>query len=263
MINTAKIPDAEILAEQFIPDTVFVYIATGTVQCYDGNKTYTFKAGDYFIAKKNKLARYKIIHTKEEFKPVIFCFDEPFLKSFQEKHKIAFTKFNTSDTFLKVKDSELIASFIRSLKPYSDKEGKLEEAFEDLKSEELLIILLQNQAELAGVLFDFRLPEKIDLEEFMNRNFMFNVSVSRFAFLTGRSLSGFKRDFKTLFNDTPNHWLVQKRLQEAYFLIDKKNKKSSDIYLDLGFEALSHFSFAFKKQFGVTPTKLTELNKRT
>jgi AraC-like DNA-binding protein len=28
------------------------------------------------------------------------------------------------------------------------------------------------------------------------------------------------------------------------------------------FEALSHFSFAFKKQFGLTPTELTEQRQR-
>jgi AraC-like DNA-binding protein len=87
------------------------------------------------------------------------------------------------------------------------------------------------------------------------------VSLQRFAYLTGRSLSAFKRDFKAIFNDTPNRWLVQKRLQEAYFLIGEKDKKASEVYLELGFEALSHFSFAFKKQFGMTATELGEGNR--
>ena len=150
--------------------------------------------------------------------------------------------------------------FIHSLKQYYN-HGIINEPFADVKREELLIILLQNQPELAGVFFDYGIPEKINLEEFMNRNFKFNVSMQRFAYMTGRSLSAFKRDFKTIFNETPGRWLVQKRLEEAYFLIDKKDKKPSDFYLDLGFEALSHFSFAFKKLFGLTPTELIEQKK--
>ena len=126
-----------------------------------------------------------------------------------------------------------------------------------MKREELLIILLQAQPELAGLFFDYGIPQKISIEGFMNRNYKFNVGIERFAFMTGRSLSAFKRDFKEIFNETPNRWLVQKRLQEACFLIEKENKKPSEIYLDLGFETLSHFSFAFKKQFGLTPTGLT------
>ncbi len=50
MIDTSKEPETEILTEQFIPDHVFVYVATGTIHCYDGNKNYTFKSGEYFLA---------------------------------------------------------------------------------------------------------------------------------------------------------------------------------------------------------------------
>lgn len=94
----------------------------------------------------------------------------------------------------------------------------------------------------------------------MIKNYKFNVNLERFAFLTGRSLSAFKRDFEKTFNDTPSRWLIQKRLDEAWFLLNKKNKKASDIYLDLGFEDLSHFSFAFKKRFGHSPKELKKQN---
>jgi len=53
---------------------------------------------------------------------------------------------------------------------------------------------------------------------------------------------------------------MQKRLREAYFLMDRKGKKPSDIYIEVGFEDLSHFSFAFKKQFGFAPTRLHKNN---
>ncbi|MFA5328570.1 MAG: AraC family transcriptional regulator [Prolixibacteraceae bacterium] len=135
-------------------------------------------------------------------------------------------------------------------------EVKIDETFADIKREELLVILLQSQPELASIFFDFGILEKIKMEEYINRNYKFHVSIERFAYLTGRSLSAFKRDFKDTFNDSPNHWLVQRRLKEAYFLIEKKHKKPTEIYLDLGFEVLSHFSYAFKKQFGYSPTQL-------
>ena len=129
-----------------------------------------------------------------------------------------------------------------------------------VKRSELLLILLNDRPGLAEVFFDFGSPEKIDLEAFMNKNYKFNVSIERFAYLTGRSISAFKRDFNRIFNDTPSHWLVQKRLQEAYFLLDKKGRRPSDIYLELGFEDLSHFSFAFKKLFGKSPTAVVATN---
>ncbi|HEV2481618.1 MAG TPA: AraC family transcriptional regulator, partial [Puia sp.] len=72
---------------------------------------------------------------------------------------------------------------------------------------------------------------------------------------TGRSLAGFKRDFQKTFGMSPRQWLLEKRLTEARHLIERKNKRPSGIYLDLGFESLSHFSHAFKKKFGKAPTE--------
>ena len=90
----------------------------------------------------------------------------------------------------------------------------------------------------------------------MNRNFHFNVQLKRFAYLTGRSLATFKRDFEKIFHTSPGQWLLQRRLQEAHYLITEKGRAPSDVYLDLGFEDLSHFSFAFKKEFGKAPSLL-------
>ncbi|MFT3934641.1 MAG: AraC family transcriptional regulator [Chitinophagaceae bacterium] len=254
MREITKDTASQILKEQFIPDNVFLYVARGAINFFDGNKTYTFKTGECFIARKNRLAKFTLADSKDGFEPILFCFDEPFLQQFQQKHKIkAPAPSRSSATFIKITQTAWIDDFIRSLKPYYKGVMQLDAAFEDLKYEELLIILLKNQPSLAGIFFDYTIPQKINLEAFMNRNYKFNASIQRFAYLTGRSLSAFKRDFATIFNDTPNHWLIQKRLEEASLLINKK-KKPSDIYIDLGFETLSHFSFAFKKQFGLSPT---------
>ena len=248
--------------EQFIAEHTFVYIIKGVMHLYDGSKNYTLKSGECCLARKNRLARFKKEKENNELEKVFVFFDENFLKMFQEKHQVKATKFNSEETILYINKNELIPNFIHSLLPYYN-HGKINEAFADVKREELLIILLQEQPDLTGLFFNYGILQKINIEEFMNRNFKFNVNIERFAHLTGRSLSAFKRDFKVTFNETPNHWLVKKRLQEAYFLIDKKNEKPAEIYLDLGFEALSHFSFAFKKLFGLTPSELTEMKKNT
>ncbi len=245
----------EIIHEEFIAEHIFVFILQGTVQGYEGNRKYSISPEEYYLIRKNHLVR--LSHEKSKFEKVIVVFDEKFLKLFQEKHQKLTANFSSKDAFIRINKSELVPSYINSLMPYYNRTGKIDETFADVKREELLMILLKLQPELAGVFFDYGIPEKIDLEEFMNRNYKFNVRVERLAYLTGRSLSAFKRDFKQVFNETPGHWLVKKRLQEAHFLIDKKNKKPAEIYLDLGFENLSHFSFAFKKLFGLTPTELT------
>ncbi|QPH38690.1 helix-turn-helix domain-containing protein [Pedobacter endophyticus] len=247
--------EANVLKEQFIPDTIFLFVAKGTIQTYDGNKKSIFRTGDAIIAQKNRLAKYELPDEKDAFEPIVFCFDEDFLREFKAKHNIQPNGSLIGDSFVKLPKNKFINSFITSIKPYHKGIMELEKEFETVKYEELLLILLKVNPELADSLFDFRKPGKIDLEAFMNKHYAFNVSNERFATLTGRSLSAFKRDFKTIFNDTPSHWLVKKRLEEAHFLINKEGRKPKDFYLELGFESLSHFSVAYKNKFGYAPSR--------
>ena len=244
--------------EQFIPEHFFLFLTKGKMNGYDGNKNVELKAGNACLVRKNKLARYNKQKENDTFEKVIIVFDEPFLKEFQKKHSITYHTYKGNEAFISIKMDTILESFIYSLEPYYNRAGTLSEAFSDIKRQELLLILLQQRPELSDVLFDFGVPGRIDLGAFMQKNYQFNVNIERFAFLTGRSLSAFKRDFKQIFNDTPNRWLVKRRLQEARFLIEQKHQKPSDIYLGLGFEDLSHFYFAFKKEFGNSPSEITD-----
>ena len=84
---------------------------------------------------------------------------------------------------------------------------------------------------------------------------MFDLSVEQIAGFTGRSLAAFKRDFKKISEVPPQKWLIEKRLKVAHEKIRNENCKVSDVYLEVGFKNLSHFSSAYKKQFGMAPSK--------
>jgi AraC-like DNA-binding protein len=247
--------------EEFIAEHFFLYLIKGTIHGYDGHKHYTLQAGESCIVRKNHLARYNKQKTDGQFEKSIVIFDAPFLQQYQERYPVTATGNSPTEAFVRITKNELILNFFQSLTPYYNNEGTIDHPFATIKREELLLILLQTNPGLANILFDFGPPDKIDLEAFMNRNFRFNVAIQRFAYLTGRSLTSFKRDFEKIFHETPSRWLIQKRLQEAYFLMDKKGMKASDVYLEVGFEDLSHFSFAFKKRFGLAPTQLMEQKK--
>ena len=93
---------------------------------------------------------------------------------------------------------------------------------------------------------------KIDLGDFMEKNFRSDMSMTEFAQATGRSLSTFKRDFKKLSTLSPERWLTARRLRAAFDLL-KRGQRVSDVCFDVGFKNVSHFSAIFKKKFGITP----------
>ena len=140
--------------------------------------------------------------------------------------------------------------------PYFDLKDEFPENIASLKITEAISILREIDKSVDNVLANFDQPGKVDLINFMERNFMFNMPMERLGYLTGRSLSTFNRDFKKHFNNTPQKWLTEKRLQLAYYQLSEKRKKPTEVYLEVGFEDLSHFSFAFKKKYGIAPTQL-------
>lgn len=116
--------------------------------------------------------------------------------------------------------------------------------------------MLHIDQRFAATLFDFNEPWKIDILDFMNHNYMCKLSVEELAHYTGRSLATFKRDFKKISDLTPEKWLIRKRLEVAYNMMQKGDMKIADIYTQVGFKNRSHFSSAFKKQYGIPPTAI-------
>ena len=242
--------------EQFIPEHVFSYQISGTLLMNDGNKSHILQEGSFRFFKRNHLVKFtKIPPENGEFKSISIRFDQQTLRDFSIEYGYDGVKKQDIEVIQSLRPEPLYKSFMDSLAPYQLRQPENEKLL-SLKLREAILILLQTNPELAGTLFDFAEPGKIDLEAFMNKNFHFNVEMKRFAYLTGRSLATFKRDFEKLYQIPPGKWLQQRRLQEAYHLIKEKGKMVSDVYLEVGFEDLSHFSFAFKKKYGMAPSKI-------
>ena len=243
--------------EQFVPNHLFGYILSGSSDLYVNGKTHVFKEGDFRFIRKNQLAKFAKHPPKGgEFKTISVVMDKETLRSISEELNVHATAPYTGEGAVLLKSNDLFQSYIRSLSPYMDGSGNVNKMLTNLKVKEAIMILLETNPELKNVLFDFSEPGKIDLEAYMNENYKFNVDISRFAYLTGRSLATFKRDFEKIFHTSPNRWLQQKRLNDAYYLIKEKGWKTSDVYMEVGFKDFSHFSFAFKKAYGVAPSML-------
>ena len=150
----------------------------------------------------------------------------------------------------------LLNSLFDSIEPYFQLKEKLPERIISLKIEETLTVLRSLDQEMDSILTDFSNPDKISVEDFMEQNYLFNLPIDKFAYLTGRSLTTFKRDFKKAYSTSPQKWLTQKRLDFAYHQIARKQRKPSEVYLETGFENLSHFSHVFKKRFGSPPSNV-------
>lgn len=242
--------------EQFITNHVFSYQVAGNLLANDGEREHVFSPGEFRFLRRNRLIKFtKVPPADGDFKSVSITFSQEMLRAFSVQHHYTQLPHTEGPTVQHLPGSGLLKSYMESLMPYLEA-GDLGQELINVKLTEALLVLLRAHPELKNTLFDFSEPGKIDLEAFMNKNYHFNVGLSRFAYLTGRSLATFKRDFEKLFNTSPSKWLQQRRLREAHYLIAEKGAAPSSVYLELGFEDLSHFSFAFKKMYGVAPSRV-------
>lgn len=107
--------------------------------------------------------------------------------------------------------------------------------------------------EFVRALLSLKNQQKRSIKEFMQVNYSKPLTVEDYAYLTGRSLSTFNRDFKRLFNISPKQWLMEQRLEKARSLLAVNNTTVSDVAFESGYENISHFIKAFHKKFNISP----------
>ncbi|MFD1143689.1 helix-turn-helix domain-containing protein [Larkinella insperata] len=221
-------------------------------------QTVSMTGGQMLLISKNQLGTLtKTPPPGDKYETIVISLQEDLLRRIALEEKLQADQKYTGSPNILIPSNEFLKGYFQSIVPYARSSGaNLTDELGILKLKEGVKLLLLALPQLRNLLFDFSDPYKIDLEKFMLSNFHFNVPIEKFAQLTGRSLAAFKRDFGKTFGAPPRHWLQDKRLNEARHLIETKHQKPSAIYLELGFESISHFSHSFKKKFGMSPTAL-------
>jgi AraC-like DNA-binding protein len=242
----------------FMEHTTLVLQVSGRFTMETATEKFSMEQGQMLLIRKNQLGELtKTPLDGKDYQTIVICLKEELLRQIALEQQLEPGKKYSGPPNILIPGNDFLRAFFQSIIPYVQHSNeKITDAVGMLKIKEAVLLLLHTMPELKDYLFDFSEPYKIDLEKFMLNNYHFNVPIEKFARLTGRSLAGFKRDFQKTFDMAPRQWLQEKRLTEARHLIEKKNRKPSAIYLDLGFESLSHFSHSFKKKFGKAPTEL-------
>jgi AraC-like DNA-binding protein len=142
-----------------------------------------------------------------------------------------------------------------SLLPYFTQSPAASEYLLELKFKEFIINVLLNprNIKILGYLNQLSEDYRPLLQEVMENNYMYNLSLDDYAKLSCRSLASFKREFNELFSISPGKWIIHKKLDYSKMLLSSTKKSIGDIAFESGFENDSHFSRAFKDKFQYSP----------
>ncbi|WP_114792329.1 AraC family transcriptional regulator [Niabella yanshanensis] len=242
--------------EHFVPEHTLSFVTAGSLILNDGAREYPSQQGRLRFIRRNQLLKFiKHPPANASFQSISIYLSQDVLKEFSLVYGIQAGSKMPQPGIIDLGKNKSTDTYMNSVIQYQEAGYLDNPSLVKVKIHEAILLLLQLHPELKELLFEFTDPHKINLEAFMNRSYQFNVKLERFAYLTGRSLATFKRDFGKIFNTPPRQWLQKRRLQRAHYLIAEEGKTASDIYLDLGFEDLAHFSHAFKKEYGYSPKK--------
>jgi AraC family transcriptional regulator, exoenzyme S synthesis regulatory protein ExsA len=152
-----------------------------------------------------------------------------------------------------------IGSYIESLKPYFEKPDEVKEGLVRVKLMELLFHMADSNERFLHQLMQPISKDKGSIAKVMEENFMNPVSLNDLAYLSGRSLATFKRDFQAIYNTSPIKWIRNRRLDKAKELLAETMLSVTDVCFSTGFENIAHFSKVFKERFGLPPSEFRKL----
>lgn len=197
-----------------------------------------------------------IIPRGGSFEAMVFFFEREVIAQFLESLNYKCSKEKSLSHF-PLRYTENVQIFTESLlRMY----GELERPIRPLTKVKLFELLHLIHASYKGdncfamALSTLNNKERKSLKEFMYANFSKPLGIEDYAYLTGRSLSTFRRDFKTQFGGiSPKQWLIERRLEKAHDLLSKNHTTVNDVVFEIGYENVPHFIKAFRDKYGLPP----------
>jgi len=189
----------------------------------------------------------------------MFYVPDSYIRSFMSEKTSVFSEAGSimvsKDPLLTVETNDILTAFFESVISYFASGTQPAEDLLELKFRELLLNIFTNPANKALTAHFYKIfrSNTDELQDIMERNFLYDLQMDEFARLSHRSLSKFKRDFKAAFGTAPGRWLLEKRLEIARQLLLKPGKTILEVCMDSGFKNNTHFDRVFKKYFAESP----------
>lgn len=241
----------------FMETHCLYFVKRGTSVITNGNVSFEVKKNQMLLLSKAVLFDY---HKKADetgiFENLFFFLTDEFITEFVKMASLPVKRI-IEPVLPSVKTvNERLKHYFDSISGYFNSQEKIEPGLLRLKLMELLYELTNMDQNLLLQLMQMKQQVPVEISRVVENNYLKPVSLEELAYLAGRSLASFKRDFSRTYNASPAAWIRRKRLDKASELLTATSMSVSDICYSTGFENTAHFSKLYKETFGVTPSSL-------
>ncbi|OJJ21612.1 hypothetical protein BKI52_13950 [marine bacterium AO1-C] len=247
--------------EGYISKSVLSMVLKGEqkITTYDGHMIH-IPAGSMMFIPKGMYNVSDLLSGKgtsnKGFESVLFFFDDNITGGFLLGKGLEAGEQQEWPDAYRFKHTEGVQAYLQALSAIVPKMNVIKEEFVRVKMYELLYLLDAMDENFIHFLNQSLLGTPRNIKTFMEANYDKPLKVEDYAYLTGKSISTFRREFKTRFDTTPQKWLMDKRLTKAHEMLISSEISVTQVALETGYENVSHFIKEFKKKYQMTPKQL-------
>lgn len=244
-----------------IPCVVYIESGQETITTSD-NRTHELPARTAIFLQQGLNLHSDYVKITENLKAYLIFFTEDVLIDFVSAEKTNGINKNDQPELLKIKCGNLIEVYFNSIQLLKKQECN-SPALIRIKLLEFLHLLSLYDKRIFQAAFQSKRTSntpKRNLSRLLKNSETLKLSISDLANLSGRSISTFTRDFKTIYDMPPKQWLQNKRLVRAYEQLTNTELTVTHVAADLGYENVSHFIKSFKEKYKITPKQLKQNN---
>ncbi|HEV8504895.1 MAG TPA: AraC family transcriptional regulator, partial [Chitinophagaceae bacterium] len=243
--------------EQFYVECSYIaYVISGRRIFHKNGKVWDLSEGTCVLVKKGTYTAEK--PEGEKWCVMVFFIPDNYLKQIiiDNRFSLPFASLaEPVESVVCLAVNDLSRSFFLSMLPYFMQTPPPPENLLELKFKELVLSLLSNKDnhQLLSWMSKIGVDRRMCLEDIMQNNYRYNLTLDQYANLALMSLSTFKREFKKTFNEAPSKWIMKNRLELAAQLLQSTSLSVGEIGFECGFENQTHFSRIFKENMRASP----------
>jgi AraC-like DNA-binding protein len=235
--------------ELYVPQTVLNLVIQGEKRMYDGSRVHHLYAGDVLLIPAGSLLCSEILHPQKDYSSINLVLPDDMILANNKAVKSNVTAYTKASVTLPQDPrwhkfaQSLLQRFVAGEPSPPD--------YHDVISQTLSLV---NKCEhISTMLYKtvkYPLPQVMemlctDLHEVR--------LLEEVAAMGHMSTATLKRRFREVYQCSPMHWIWEKRLQMAGFLLRTTAQPIPEIAYSTGFENLTHFYRQFRRSFHVTP----------
>ena len=241
----------------FLEQHLLYVVLGGSVTLTCGRQTWTVGKNEMILLRKAHSVSYVKHGAKETglFESLLFAINDGLLKDFLTTQQVQVQP-TTEELGAQVSPmSDRLVAYCWSLAPYFNDPSQTNPGLLRLKVMELLYNVMDCSKIIFRQMLQLRQPVRRDVRRIVEESFTSPVSLDDLAYLSGCSLSSFKRDFQSIYGEPPARWIREQRLLKADEMLRSSNWSVADVCYTLGFENPTHFSRIYHQRFGHAPSQ--------